>query len=44
MKTNMIELLWNGEVVDSTSSKKEAQFLKNEYEIAFGEKIDLSYE
>ena len=38
-----IELLWNGEVVDSSSSIKEAQFLKNEYEIAFGEKIKLRY-
>lgn len=39
-----IELLWNGEVVDSASSINEAQFLKNEYEIAFGEKIKLRYE
>lgn len=39
----MIDLVWNGEVVDSASSKKEAQFLKNEYEIAFGEKIELVY-
>lgn len=40
----MVNLIWNGEVVDSASSKKEAQFLKNEYEIAFGEKIKLRYE
>jgi len=40
----MVNLIWNGEVVDSASSEKEAQFLKNEYEIAFGEKIDLVYE
>lgn len=40
----MVNLIWNGEVVDSASSKKEAQFLKNEYEIAFGEKIELVYE
>lgn len=39
----MIDLVWNGEVVDYASSKKEAQFLKNEYEIAFGEKIELVY-
>lgn len=40
----MIKLVWNREVVDSASSEKEAQYLKNEYEIAFGEKIELSYE
>ena len=39
----MVNLIWNGEVVDSASSEKEAQFLKNEYEIAFGEKIELVY-
>ena len=40
----MIKLVWNGEVVDSASSEKEAQYLKNEYEIAFRDKIELSYE
>lgn len=42
MKSRMIELLWNGEVVDTASSISEAQYLKNEYEIAFGEKIELN--
>ena len=34
-------LIWNGEVIDTTLSKEEALYLKTEYLIAMGGSIEI---
>ena len=35
------DLIWNGEVIDTASTKKEALYLKTEYLIAMGGTIEI---
>ena len=35
------DLIWNGEVIDTASTKKEAIYLKTEYLIAMGGTIEI---
>jgi len=32
----MYELIWKGEVIDSADTKKEAEYLRGEYQMAYG--------
>jgi hypothetical protein len=35
----MYELIWRGEVIDTTDTLKDAEYLQHEYQIAYGDVV-----
>ena len=37
----MYELIWKNEIIDTAETKKEAYYLKHEYELAYGGQVNI---